>query len=46
MNQSFANETQIAAFVNLGIGIGIGTNTTDAIISSSIRPRTPNLAGW
>ena len=27
-------------FVNLGIGIGIGigTDTTDAIISSSIRP--------
>ena len=25
-------------FVNLGIGIGIGTDTTNAVISSAIRP--------
>ena len=37
-------------FVNLGIGIGIengiGTDITNAIISSSIRPMAPQLAGW
>ena len=34
-------------FVNLGIGIiiVIGTNTTNAIISSSIRPMDTKLAG-
>ena len=32
--------------LGIGIGIGIGTDTTNAIISSDISLRTPNLAGW
>ena len=40
--------TKLGPCVNLGIGIGIGIgiDITNDIVSSSIRLRIPNLAGW
>ena len=32
--------------LGIGIGIGIGIDITNDIVSSSIRLRIPNLAGW